>query len=85
MMETSSEQRMAELVETIRQDPSLPGSLLGQQAEIVRAALDGQSVYEIAQMLRVPEAQVWEELGNAARVASGQPIDPIETGGLGSE
>ena len=79
------ERQMNQLLNQIRQDPSLPGRLTGQEREIVRQALDGQSVYEIAQDQRIPESEVWRELGEAARLATGQPVEPVETAGLGSD
>jgi hypothetical protein len=84
-MPTSDEQ-MARLVEQLRQLPGLAEQLPGEQADIVRDALDGLSVYDIAGNHRVPEAFVWEVIGNAARMATGQgPAERTESGGLGSD
>ena len=79
----NSEERMEELVRAIRQSPALIGELMGPDDAIVRAALAGKNVHEIAQEQRIPEEAVWEVLGNAARAATGQPLNPVETGGLG--
>lgn len=84
-MAQSSEERMAKLVEQLEKNPGLTEQLPGREGAMVRDALDGLSVYEIAQNHRVSEAAVWGTLGNAARFASGQPIQPVETGGFGSD
>lgn len=85
-MAQTSQERMTTLVERIRQDPGLVEQLPAPEGEIVRDALDGRSVYEIAQHHRLTEAAVWDILGNAARAASGTPaLRQIETGGLGSD
>ncbi len=63
----SSEERMARLVESLLQAPGLAESLPSEEGEIVRDALAGQSVYEIAQQHRVTERRVWDIVGNAAR------------------
>ncbi len=84
-MTTASDQRMAVLLDEVRQDPSLPARLPTWEAEIVNAALAGQGIYEIAQAHQLAEAGVWEVLGKAARAATGQALHPVETGGLGSE
>ena len=53
---------------------------------MVRDALLGQTVYEIAQNHRVSEATVWSVLSQSARLASGRPpMQSAETGGLGSD
>lgn len=79
------ERRMEQLLDELRQDPSLPGRLMGQDGEIVRQALDGQSVHEIAQNQSIPESEVWSVLGQAARMATGEAVEPTETAGLGSD
>ncbi|HUS13481.1 MAG TPA: helix-turn-helix domain-containing protein [Chloroflexia bacterium] len=85
-MAQTSDKRMAELVKSMRQDPALPARLSGPEAAIVRAALDGQTVYEIAQDHGITEAAVWDLLSNAARAAAGTPLSVVETGaGLGSD
>lgn len=77
---------MARLVEQLQRNPALPQTLPSVEGGLVRAALDGQSVHDIAGTFGMSEAAVWEMLGNAARMASGQPIQhPVETGGLGSD
>ncbi len=81
----SSEERMARLVESLLQAPGLAESLPSEEGEIVRDALAGQSVYEIAQQHRVTERRVWDIVGNAARAASGQELHQVETGGFGSD
>ena len=52
---------------------------------MVRAALNGSTIYEIAQVHEVTEAAVWEILGRVARAAAGQGVEPVVTGGLGSD
>jgi DNA-binding CsgD family transcriptional regulator len=76
---------MALLLERLQQQPGMAEQLPSQEGEIVRAALDGQSVYEIAQQQQVSEGFVWNTLNNAARMASGQQLQPVETGGYGSD
>ncbi len=76
---------MARLRDELEQDPSLPARLPDREGDIVRRALEGSSVYDIAQDLRTTEADVWEVLGNAAKEAVGQPVQNVETGGLGSD
>ncbi|HEY0738939.1 MAG TPA: hypothetical protein VGD69_28735 [Herpetosiphonaceae bacterium] len=84
-MTQRSDERMASLLEQLQQQPGLGAQLPSQEGEIVRAALDGQSVYEIAQQHQVSEGFVWTTLSNAARMATGQQIQPVETGGYGSD
>jgi DNA-binding CsgD family transcriptional regulator len=84
-MAQPSEERMQWLVERLRQLPALAAELPGRESEIVQAALNGRSVYEIAQQHNMSEEAVWSTLGNAARAASGQPLEQVETGGLGSD
>jgi hypothetical protein len=79
------DRRLAELTKMLRQNPALAGQLPGQEREIVQLALDGQDIHQIAQQCGISEAAVWDVLGNAARAASGQPVAPVETGGLGSD
>jgi hypothetical protein len=81
-----AEDRMAQLVERLRQDPSLPATLPNMEGAIVQAALDGESIHDIANTQGVSEGAVWEVLGSAARAATGQmPTQRAETGGLGSD
>lgn len=85
-MAQSSEERMAGLREVLQRDPGFAESLPSEEGNIVRAALDGQSVYEIAQQAQMSEEYVWRVLGSAARMAGGNPIaQPVETGGFGSD
>ncbi len=84
-MTQHSNDRMALLLERLQQQPGLAEQLPSQEGAFVRDALAGQSVYEIAQHHQVSEAFVWNILGNAARMAGGQPIQPVETGGFGSD
>ncbi|MGH2544991.1 MAG: hypothetical protein ACRDIB_19535 [Ardenticatenaceae bacterium] len=82
----SSEDRMARLVEPLRQMPDIAETLPDLEGQIVRAALEGQNVHEIAQALETSEAAVWELLGNVARYVTGQvPDRRVETGGMGSD
>ncbi len=85
-MSTSSDQMMARLIEQLRQMPGLAEQLPAEQGAIVRAALEGNSVHDITNQNRVTEATVWEVLGNAARMVSGEgPRQRAETGGMGSD
>ena len=82
----SSRERLARLVEQLESDPALAETLPSQEGVIVRAAVGGQSVHEIAQAQRISEEAVWRVLSNAARLASGRaPAQRVETGGLGSD
>jgi hypothetical protein len=82
----SSDERMARLVEALQQDPGLAEGMPSQEGQMVRDALGGQSVYEIAQQHRVSERAVWDVLANAARAASGRSApQQVETGGFGSD
>ncbi|HEX6292156.1 MAG TPA: hypothetical protein VFZ66_23410 [Herpetosiphonaceae bacterium] len=84
-MTQRSTDRMESLLKQLHQQPGLAEQLPSQEGTIVRAALDGQSVYEIAQQHQVSEGFVWNVLGSAARMASGQPLQPVESGGFGSD
>jgi hypothetical protein len=82
----TSEEQMSLLVNQLEQMPGLAEQLPADQAGIVCDALDGNDVHVIASNHRVPEAHVWEVLGNAARMASGHgPQERAETAGLGSD
>jgi len=82
----STDEQLQRLVEQLREMPGLAEQLPGDQGEIVRAALDGRPVYEIANDLRLVPEYVWEVLTNAARMASGKaPVERAEVGGLGSD
>ena len=80
-----SEERMARLVEALQQSPGLAEGLPSQEGQIVRDALAGRSVFEIAQQHSVSERRVWDVVGDAARAASGQEIHQVETGGFRSD
>lgn len=84
-MAQPSQERMARLVEALQQNPGLAEGMPSQEGQIVRDALNGLSVYEIAQQHSVSERTVWDVLSNAARAASGQTIHQVETGGFGSD
>jgi hypothetical protein len=84
-MTQGSNERLAKLVEELRQNPGLVEQLPSREGGMVRDALQGQSVYEIAQNYRVSEAAVWGTLGNAARFAVGARVQPVESGGFGSD
>lgn len=85
MTALASDRRMAALLEMLQQDLSLAESLPSVEGEMVRAALNGSTIYEIAQVHEATEAAVWEILGRVARAAAGQGGDPVVTGGLGSD
>lgn len=84
-MTQASDRHMADLLNKLQQDPSLPARLPQQEAAIVNQALAGQTVYEIAQNLRLAEGAIWEVLANAARAAAGEGGQRVETAGLGSD
>ena len=85
-MSNSSDKRMARLVEQLEQNPGLADSLPSDEGAMVRDAVAGQQVYEIAQNHRTSEEAVWRALSSAARMATGQtPAQPVETGGFGSD
>ena len=85
MAQTSSQARMAQLVQQLNQDPGLVEQLPSREGDIVREAVSGQDIYSIAQNHRLSEQAIWGILRNAARAATGQTIQPVETGGLGSD
>lgn len=81
-----SEQRMARLREQLEHNPGYAESLPGNEGAMVRGALEGRSVYEIAQEYSTSEEAVWRVLGSAAQMASGNPpARQVETGGFGSD
>lgn len=80
-----SDEHMAQLVKQLKKDPGLAEQLPGKEGDIVQDALEGQTVYEIAQNHRMSEEAVWGVLRSAARSATGQKIEPVESGGLGSD
>lgn len=82
----ASDERMAQLVAQLRAAPDLTGTLPGDEAAIVAAALGGASVHAIAHDRAISTEAVWAALGNAARLARGDGVAPrTETGGLGSD
>jgi hypothetical protein len=85
MSELASDGRMAAVLDQIRQDPSLVDRLPTMEGTIVRAALEGETVYEIAQTHAVTEGAIWEVLTRVAHVAIGHDVQSIESGGLGSD
>src|SRR5215212_2049065 len=85
-MASASEQRMADLVSRLRENPGIAGSLPGEERAMVDAALDGASVHVIAQEHAISVEAVWSVLGNAAQLASGHgSTSRVEQGGLGSD
>lgn len=85
-MTSSNDTQLDRLVEQLQQMPGLAEQLPGVQADIVRDALAGKSVMDIAADRRQAPAFVWEVLGNAARMAAGDaPTERAEVGGLGSD
>lgn len=84
-MRQTSQERMIILVEQIQKDPGLVEQLPSREGAMVRDALDGLDIYQIAQNFKTSEEAVWGTLRNAARAASGMAIDPVESGGLGSD
>lgn len=84
-MSQTSESRMASLIKMLQHDPSLLTRLPHREADIVQRALNGKDVYEIAQSLHSAEDAIWEVLGSAAKMATGEPVQRVETGGLGSD
>jgi len=83
-MATSNE-RLAQLVKQLRQEPSIAEQLPNPEGAIVRDALAGQDVYMIAQQHQVSEQAVWDALSNAARATASRQTAQVETGGLGSD
>ena len=80
------EERMAQIRDQLRQDPSLPARLPAVEGALVQAALDGSSVYEIASDNQMSEEAVWDVLARSARMAAGQAVEQVETeAGLGSD
>ena len=81
----TSDEHMAQLLKQLKKDPGLAEQLPGKEGHIIHSALEGQSVFEIAQQNRMSEEAVWGVLRRAARSASGQKIEPVESGGFGSD
>lgn len=85
-MSIPQDARMRRVVAQLQQDPALMAHVPAMARVVVQAALNGQSVYEIAAAQEMSEAAVWDLLSNAARVASGRGIaQSTESGGLGSD
>jgi hypothetical protein len=85
-MAPTTRDRMRRLVNRLQEAPGLVEQLPSQEGDVVRDALDGLSVHDIAQQHRLSEAAVWGILSNAARTASGRVApQPVETGGMGSD
>lgn len=84
-MSESADRRMAAYLEQIEQDPTIAERLPTMEGAMVRGALDGDNVYAIAQEHEVTEGAVWEVLANAARMAAGHSVEPVITGGFGSD
>jgi hypothetical protein len=82
---SNTNERLARLVQQLQGDPGIAERLPEREAAIVRGALEGQDVHSIAQEQRMSEPAVWELLSSAARAAAGQPVEQVETGGLGSD
>ncbi len=81
----STERRMTTILEQLQQDPTTTERLPSMDGAMVWAALDGDNVYAIAQEHEVTEGAVWEVLANAARAAAGHGVEPVTTGGFGSD
>ncbi len=85
-MTQSSNERMAQLLALLQQNPGYAATMPSDEGAIVRDAMAGHSVYEIAQDHGTSEAAVWRILGTAAQMASGNPpARQVETGGFGSD
>lgn len=85
-MALPSDEEMARLVRELARRPGLVEQLDEQERAVVRAALDGQSIHEIASEQRLEEAAVWRILDDAARWAIGKPPTRApEQAGLGSD
>lgn len=84
-MATKSEERLARLIEQLEQRLGVAEEIPGDEGQMVREAMDGKDVYQIAMAHSVTEARVWQTLQDAAREATGQPMSEVETGGFGSD
>ena len=84
-MAQTSEERLSRLVDVLQQDPGVGEGMPSEEGQIVRDAMAGLSVYEIAQQHSVSERRVWDVLSTAARAASGRGLEQVETGGFGSD
>ena len=85
-MTEASDARMRELLAQLDQNPGFAATLPSDEGAIVRDAVAGSSVYQIAQQHSTSEANVWRILGSAAQLARGNPpARQVETGGFGSD
>jgi hypothetical protein len=75
-----SDERMARLVEALEQSPGIAEGMPAQEGSIVRDAMNGMTVYQIAQQHQTSERAVWDILGNAARAAAGRGVQRVEIG-----
>lgn len=85
MSELASDRRMAALLDQLAEDPTIAERLPELEGAMVRSALDGETVYEIAQTHAMTEGAVWDVLARAARSATGEGVEPVVTGGFGSD
>jgi DNA-directed RNA polymerase specialized sigma24 family protein len=83
---SGSEGQFKQLVAQLQQVPSLVEQLPPDEAALVRDALAGMNVYELAQQHRMSESAVWNAISSASRQASGNVVPQVEVGGgLGSD
>lgn len=80
-----SSRRMQALVEPLRDMPGVVAQLPAAEGAMIQAALDGSSVYEIAQQNGISEAAVWSLLQRVTQLALGRTQPRTEVGGLGSD
>ena len=81
-----SDEQLRDIVRQLQQTPGVAEQLPAQEGAIVRDAMRGRSIYELAQQHRSSEEAVWNILSNAARMTGGQPVRAqVESGGLGSD
>jgi DNA-directed RNA polymerase specialized sigma24 family protein len=76
---------MQALVEPLRDQPGIVAQLPLEERAMIQLALDGRSVYEIAQQSGVSEGAVWDLLQRVTQLALGRIQPRTEVGGLGSE
>ncbi|MEA2515585.1 MAG: hypothetical protein QOF33_4557 [Thermomicrobiales bacterium] len=60
-------------------------SLPPVERKIATLAASGTPVWEIAQQTQESEGAVWRTLDGIVAVVTGREIEPVETGGLGSD
>ncbi|GAB4206817.1 MAG: hypothetical protein OHK0022_34330 [Roseiflexaceae bacterium] len=81
-----NQNQFEQLVAQIRQAPGLAEQFPEQEASVLRGALGGLDLYQLAQQHRMSEDAIWKLLGSAAQLANGGPRQQIEIGGgLGSD